>query len=135
MTTQRKNPVTSRPTTTRGERALHRVALRRSLEQWKDDEPLTIAEAVALDITAGALSEKGIRTAIENKSLRARKLNGKFWITIRGVRAAFAPPLVPAMPETIETANDNARSELKEPTMDERVLQMIESARTGRAKR
>lgn len=135
MSTQRKITAPSRPPTPRGKRALRRLALRQSLDQWSVDEPLTIKEAVALDITAGALSEKGIRTAIENKDLPATKLNGKFWITIRGVRTAFAPTLVPAMPETTETANDNSQSEVKEPTMDERVLQMIESARTGRAKR
>jgi hypothetical protein len=135
MSTQRKTNASNPLATPKGQRALRRVALRRSLEQWKDDEPMTIAEAVALDVTAGALSEKGIRTAIENKSLPATKLNGKFWITIRGVQAAFAPTLVPALPEAVETANDNVQSEVKQPTMDERVLQLIESARVGRAKR
>jgi hypothetical protein len=130
----RKFTGTTRPPTT-GDRALRRVALRPSLEQWKVDEPMTIAEALALDVTSGALSDKGIRTAIENKALPATRLNGKFWITIRGVEAAFAPTLVPVMPEAVATANDNLGSEVKQPTIDQRVLQMIESARGGRAKR
>ena len=134
MTTRKKSTASNRPPATSGQRALRRVALRRSLKQWSEDEPLTIAEAVALDVTAGALSEKGIRTAIENRALPATKLNGRFWITIRGVRTAFAPSLVPERSELGATANDNVPSEVNLPTLDERVLQQIDSL-VGRAKR
>jgi hypothetical protein len=129
MVTPGKTAPSSRPATARRHRSLRRVAQRPSREQWKVDEPMTIAEAVALDVTAGALSEKGIRTAIENGALSAAKLNGKFWITIRGVRAAFAPSLVPEMPQFAETANDGERPEFKAPTRDERVLQILEDSK------
>lgn len=134
MTTGQKTKASKRPPAPSEKRALRRIALRQSLEQWSEDEPLTIAEAVALNVTAGALSEKGIRTAIENRALAAKKLNGRFWITIRGVRTAFAPSLVPAMPEVGRTANDDVPPKVDLPTLDERVLQQINSL-VDRAKR
>jgi hypothetical protein len=133
MSARKKTTTSTRPPARGGQHALRRVARRRSLDQWSEDEPLTIAEAVALDVTAGALSEKGIRTAIENRALPARKLNGRFYITIRGVRAAFAPSLVPEMPDLRRTANDNVPA-VRLPTLDEQVLQQIGNL-VGPAKR
>jgi hypothetical protein len=133
MSARKKTTTSTRPPAPGGQHALRRVARRRSLDQWSEDEPLTIAEAVALDVTAGALSEKGIRTAIENRALPARKLNGRFYITIRGVRAAFAPSLVPEMPDLRRTANDNVPA-VRLPTLDEQVLQQIGNL-VGPAKR
>ena len=65
---------------------LVRVRSRPILDFWSDDEPMTLVEAVALDVTGGLLSMKGLRTAINRGELISKRINNRLHITKRGVR-------------------------------------------------
>lgn len=65
---------------------LARVQRRPNLDLWSDDEAMTLVEAVALDVTGGLLSMKGLRTAIKGGELNSKRINGRIHITKSGVR-------------------------------------------------
>jgi hypothetical protein len=66
--------------------ALARIQSRPKAALWSDDEAMTLVEAVALDVTGGLLSMKGLRTAIKRGGLTSKRINGRIHITKRGVR-------------------------------------------------
>jgi hypothetical protein len=74
-----------------GARRLKRLADKPTLADWEDHEPLSLAEAFELDITGGALSPKGLRTAVRKGEVASTEVAGKIWITKHAVRLAFTP--------------------------------------------
>jgi hypothetical protein len=74
-----------------GAKRLKRLIDKPTLADWGDDEPLSLAEAFELDVTRGALSPKGLRTAVRKGEVASSEVAGKIWITKHAVRVAFAP--------------------------------------------
>jgi hypothetical protein len=67
-------------------RSLDRIDRRPTLDLWSYDEPMTLVEAVALDVTGGLLSMKGLRTAIKRGELNSKRINNRLHVTKSGVR-------------------------------------------------
>lgn len=79
------------PDPTAAPRRLKRLEAKPTLDDWADHEALTLTEAIKLDITGGALSAKGLRTAVNKGEIASAEVAGRIWITKRAVREAFAP--------------------------------------------
>ncbi len=81
---------------------LHRLVGKPNLDDWQDDDALTLIEAAELDVTVGKLSLKGLRTAVNKGEIASSRVAGKIWITKAAVNKAFSPKMsvkvaVPAM--------------------------------------
>lgn len=84
-----------------------------SAEDWRDDEPMELAVAVALHLTAG-LSEKGLRTAIRNRELACAEVSGRLFVTKRALREMFEPKLAPpAVAMSVPAAPEQTKSEVR----------------------
>ena len=70
---------------------LARVKRRPRPEQWLDDEPITLAEAVALFFPEGPLTINSFRKAAKRGDLAVRRLLGKDFTTPRAVREMTKP--------------------------------------------
>jgi hypothetical protein len=63
-----------------------------SADDWNDDEPMELAVAVALRLTAG-MSEKGLRSAMRRGELAFAQVGGRLIVTKRALREMFKPKL------------------------------------------
>ena len=120
-------------------RRLKRLVGKPTLDLWRDHEALTLTEAIQLDITGGALSAKGLRTAVNKGEIASAQVAGRIWITKRAVQEAFAPkPKV-----RIEVADASAPAEADVEAEETRPVPKLSMAMTminaqksaGRARR
>lgn len=72
-------------------KALVRVEARPDPADWRDDEPLTLAEAAWLFFPYGPLSEKSLRHAAAHGQLGFVRVAGKILTTPAAVRRMLTP--------------------------------------------
>lgn len=71
-----------------------RVDKRPVLEQWSYDELMTLREAAQVAFPDGLISEKGLRTAVRDRTLGVVIVAGKIYTTRRALEAmCVARPL------------------------------------------
>lgn len=92
-------------------RRLKRLEAKPTLDDWADHEALTLTEAIELDITGGALSAKGLRTAVNKGEIASAEVAGRIWITKRAVREAFLPK--PKVRIEVAAASDQAEADVE----------------------
>lgn len=69
---------------------LARVKRRPLPADWGPDEPMTLAEAVAVHWPDGLLTVSSLRTEIAKGALPFAYVNGRQWVTSRDLAALFA---------------------------------------------
>lgn len=67
--------------------SLDRLQVRPQLQDWKDDELITLIEAAALFFPAGPMSANGLRIAHRRGELAATSICGRLFTTPRDVKA------------------------------------------------
>lgn len=72
--------------TKRSTRVPPRIANRSRIEDWADDELLTLPEAAALFWPAGPITTNTLRTAERDGTLTVTKVAGKFFTTPMAIR-------------------------------------------------
>lgn len=96
-----------------------RIAARPRVEEWADDELLTLPEAAALFWPAGPITTNTLRTAGRDGTLAITKVAGKFFTTPMAIRrmghdeAGHAPAQEPATP-TVGTPRALFEAKLEE---------------------
>lgn len=90
-----------------------------SADDWGDDEPMELAVAVALRLTAG-LSEKGLRSAMRRRELAFAQVAGRLIVTKRALREMFKPKLAPPVVATfVPAAPAESKSEVRSAIEDQ----------------
>ena len=72
-----------------------RLVLRPSPDDWADDEPMTLKEAVAVFYPHGPLTVSSLRTEIANGRLATAKVAGRYYVTPANLKALFEPRTLP----------------------------------------
>lgn len=74
-----------------GPNPMARLVLRPSPDDWADDEPMTLKEAVAVFYPHGPLTVSSLRTEIANGRLATAKVAGRYYVTPANLKALFEP--------------------------------------------
>jgi hypothetical protein len=120
-----------------GTRRLRRLVEKPTLADWDDDEPLSLAEAFELDITGGALSPKGLRTAVRKGEVAFSEVAGKIWITKQAVREAFLPRPMKRLHQSAPVSNEDEAmpAEAKVPTVSLAINKIAAARSAEKARR
>lgn len=68
-----------------------RLVLRPWPDDWPDDEPMTLKEAVAVFYPHGPLTVSSLRTEIASGRLATAKVAGRYYVTPANLKALFEP--------------------------------------------
>ncbi len=74
---------------------LVRCHARPAPDDWADDEPMTLAEAVEVFFANGPLTSSSLRTEIANGRLATAKVAGRYYVTPANLKALFEPRILP----------------------------------------
>lgn len=79
-------------------KALARVVRRPNPEDWADDDPLTLTEAVAVFSDKFPMTVSTLRTEIRRGRLTPAEVAGKHLVTPAQIKALFRCPVTPKAP-------------------------------------
>ena len=72
-----------------------RCVARPSPEDWADDEPMTLAEAIAVFYPNGPVTASSLRTEYHKHRLPLAEVAGRFYVTPANLKALFEPRILP----------------------------------------